>query len=363
VFSDKAGGKISTTEKRYLASFPTIFTPEMRLAPGIKSGLENWINDNTGFRTQMKKLQIDIDFRVFHVSPSSLVHIGKGGWYYYTGNNDLEIALGTYPITPDLLEKIKVNQERIQQALKKKGIDYVIVFTPSKGSVYPEYLGGGNFIVRETAIDVISDYLRKNTTIPIINTKPDLLQAKKSEVVYFKTDAHWNEAGAYIGYRLTINTLNKLGMIHSSPIDISTMPSTINGEFSDLMGDADLLAPEPYEATQITSPNAVKIESGDYNKIQALMQSDNLKYYFFSYQNMSAEKKKLLVYGDSFFASWKIRELLAENFSEFDYIWSYDVRNNVLEQIKPDIFILEVAERYMVTTLTAPPDPALINEP
>ena len=120
VFSDKAGGKISKTENRYLAPFPTILNPEMRLAHGVRAGLENWIDDNVGFRTQMKKIQADIDVSIFHISPSSLVHIGNDGWYYFTGDNNLEIAMGTYPLTPDLLERIKVNQERIQQALKEK---------------------------------------------------------------------------------------------------------------------------------------------------------------------------------------------------------------------------------------------------
>ncbi len=47
------------------------------------------------------------------LSPSSLVHIGKGGWYFYTGDNNLEIGMGTYSLTPELLEQIRVTQERI----------------------------------------------------------------------------------------------------------------------------------------------------------------------------------------------------------------------------------------------------------
>ncbi len=157
----------------------------MRLAHGVRAGLENWIDDNVGFRTQMKKIQADIDVSIFHISPSSLVHIGNDGWYYFTGDNNLEIAMGTYPLTPDLLERIKVNQERIQQALKKKGIEYVIVLTPSKASVYPEYIGYRNLVVRETVIDIVSDYLRRNTTIPIIKYKTRFTSSEKIGDCFF----------------------------------------------------------------------------------------------------------------------------------------------------------------------------------
>ncbi len=345
IFSDKAGGKISTTENRYLASFPNFLSPDFNQTNGIRKELENWINDNVGFRTQIKKLQAYFDIGLFHDSTSSRVRIGIDGWYYFTSSNNLEIAMGTYPLTQDLLEKIKENQVSIQQALKKKGIEFVIVLAPSKVSIYPEYLGG-NFVVRETVIDIVSDYLRKNTTIPIINTKPDLLQAKKSELVYFKTDSHWNEAGAYIGYRSVINAFNNLGIIHSLPIDISTVPSTYKGDLSIMMGDEDLFPPEPYQATQIINPNAVKIESGYYfRKMQSLMLLNKTEYNFDIYENPKAEKKKLLIYGDSFFRFWKMKEMLAENFSNLDFIRSFDIRNNLIEQVKPDIVLLEVTER------------------
>ena len=165
VFSDKAGGKVSVTENRYLATFPAILTADMRLVPGFTQGLESWINDNAGGRILSQKIRANIDYHIFHASPSSLVHIGEDGWFFYTGDNDLEIAMGNYPVTQEMLENIKDSQVKIQKALNSRGIQYVIVFTPSKGSVYPEYLGG-KFAVRETVIDIVSDYLRKNTTIP-----------------------------------------------------------------------------------------------------------------------------------------------------------------------------------------------------
>jgi alginate O-acetyltransferase complex protein AlgJ len=353
-FSDKAGGKISVTENRYLATFPAILTKDMDLAPGFTKGLESWINDNAGGRTLSQKIRANIDYHVFHASPTNLLHIGEDGWLFFTGDNDLEIATGNYPITQEMLENIKDSQVKIQKALNSRGIQYVIVLTPSKGSVYPEYLGG-KFAVRETVIDIVTDYLRKNTTIPIINTKDDLLRAKATEQVYFKTDTHWNEAGAYVGYSAVINGLKQYGMIHSDPIRIVTYPSTSKGGFSALMGDVNLLPAEPFEATQIISPSAVRVGGGDYyNQMQELINQDNVDNViagYYSFQNEEAEKKRVLVYGDSFFGGWNLTQLLAENFSNLDFVWSNAIRGNVVDQSKPDIVILEKTERYIYLLL------------
>ena len=182
--------------------------------------------------------------------------------------------------------------------------------------------------------------------------------------VYFRTDTHWNEAGAYIGYSAVINGLKQYGMIHSDPISINTYPSMHLGEFSYMMGDINLLPLEPFEATQIISPSAVRVESGDYyNQMQKLINQDNVDNVisgYYLYQNEEAEKKRVLIYGDSFFGGWNLTQLLAENFSNLDFVWSDAIRGNVVDQSKPDIVIMERTERY-IYTLANNPDPTLYS--
>ncbi len=359
VFSDKAGGKVSKIENRNLAVFPDILTKDMKLASGIRSGLENWINDNIGFRTQVKKLQINIDFKVFDISPNNDVVVGKDGWYFYNSGNNLELALGTYPVTQDQLIKIKENQEKIQRALNNKGIEYVIVLIPSKVSIYPEYIRG-DFSVRTTAIDIVADYLQKNTTIPIINVKPIFLEAKQNERIYFKNDTHWNEKGSYIGYCSIITKLNEIGIIHSSPIAISTVPGNRIGDLTVIMGISDFVPPEPTDEIQILSPNANLIQAGIYfDNLNALIKSEGGVPAVYSYQNDKIETKKLLIYGDSFFAG-HLPGLLAENFSGVDYIWSHLVRNEMIELVKPNVVMLELTERNILL-LAYDPDPNLVS--
>lgn len=360
--SDKTGGKYSATEKRKLATFPEIITKEMRFAGGIKTNGEKWLDDNIGLRSQAKLLLTYFDYSVFGVSPSRKVLIGKEGWYYYTRNNNIAIGLGTYTLTKAQMEEIKINQEAIQAALKKKGIEYVITLIPSKVSVYPEYIGGSPES-SATLIDIVSEYLIENTTIPVINTKHELIKAKDTSPVYFKTDTHWNEIGSFVGYSTIINKLNQYGIINSSPVPIMTSTETHVGDLTALMGMVGSLPSEPFKAIRIMSPAAVRVENGDdYDELNSMISKNYGNVTFYSYRNEKVNEKEMLIFGDSFFVSYKTPELLAENFSVLNYVNSYKIRKDLVDLLQPDVVMFEITERE-IEELSTPVDPELFDAP
>lgn len=362
-FADYEGGKISITERRYLTKFPVIFDDNNNISRSIKSDFESWLGDNLYLRLAMTKIKGLIDFRVFKVSPTNLVHVGEEGWFFYTNDKNIQIAQGTNTPSTELLEKIKTNQVAIQKALKARGIVYVLVLTPSKVSIYPEYIRGSQYETRETYIDIVANYLSTNTTIPVINLKPALLNAKKDSQVYLKTETHWNEVGAYIGYSTIIQSLSSLGINVTQPVQISTTEGLYSGEFSQMMGVPNLIPPEPMLRTVINAPKAVLLDVGP--KVEALRsyaQSKSLlSDYLVSYR-CSDCNKNLLLLGDSFFNTWNIPQLFAENFNALDYVPTDQVTLNLVDITMPDIVILERTERFLYT-LANDPDPYLISEP
>jgi len=347
IASDKVGGAASPNENRYLAKFPTIIVEKNKIAPGLKSGFEAWLKDNLAAREDAQRIKAYIDLRLFDSSPSPLVHIGDDGWYFYTNDRDLEIGQGTHLLSNEELEAVRQNQVAIQTSLKEQGIDYVLALIPSKSSVYPEFIKGGRYNIGTTLIDQVTTYLQENTTIPVINVKPDLINAKNKQDVYFRTETHWNHAGAYIGYKAIINRLNELGMVHTQPVSISTEPATHNGEFSAMMGYPGLLPPEPFLATVIQNPQATLVnDSEKVNQVKKTIANYDIVGEYFSYSNPSAEKSALIL-GDSFFFTWKIPDLFAENFAEMDFIRTDIFANEIVQTINPDIVIFERTERYI----------------
>lgn len=59
----------------------------------------------------------------------------------------------------------------------------------------------------DRALQLITHY--KNDNITFIYPKAELLQANKKDYVYFKTDHHWTEWGAYNGYLALISQIQK----------------------------------------------------------------------------------------------------------------------------------------------------------
>lgn len=347
IASDKVGGAASPNENRYLAKFPTVIVENNKIAPGLKNGFEAWLKDNLAAREEAQRIKSYIDLRLFSSSPSPLVHIGEDGWWFFTNDRNLEIGQGTHLLSNEELEAIRENQEAIQSSLQERGIDYVLVLVPSKASVYPEYMKGGNYQVGPTLIDQVTTYLQENTTVPVINIKPNLIDAKNEQDVYFRTDTHWNYAGAYIGYKTTIENLNNFGMIRSQPISHNVEPATHNGDLSAMMGYPGLLPPEPFEATIIQNPQASLVsDSEKVIQITKLLADKEIKGEYIFYSNPSAQKSALIL-GDSFFIAWKIPDLFAENFSEMNFILTHIVSNDIIQAINPDIVILERTERYI----------------
>ncbi len=320
VFFNRDKEKISIEENRYFTDFPDPFT---------RSGFEDWVNDNIGFRSGFLGLHANIMYRLLGLSPSEKIMVGKNGWLFYTGDNNMSIANGTYPLFDDDIERIAVRQKEISDYLKERDCDYYLILPPSKVSVYYDMLRG-NYMLTETPADIVEKALVEKTDVNVINLKEKLLEAKKDEKVYLMTDTHWNQAGAYIAYK----QIHEEIMPERKEPEVELFETTVKGEFSNMMGASNLLKDEPTKGTRIKNPKAECV-GGDNEKE-------------FIYHNEKGNGQTCLMLGDSLFgADWNIRELIAEDYTDFIFVWSYDFDTDKVEKYKPDVVYYDIAERFL----------------
>lgn len=359
IFMDWKGGSYSENEQRMLADFPVSVDKETGELKTDRGKITSYVSDNIGFRDAFVKIGANIKYNVFRESTSDKVLLGRDGWLYYTPDNNIEIATGDYPLSDEDLALIARIQQGISDYYKSMGVDYILMLTPSKVSIYPEYLPMSDETVDRTPVDIVAEYLRENTDVTVYNAKDTLLKAKADGLgqLYHKTDTHWNQLGSYWVYRGLHDLMTEKGILSDEPLDVNFTDGTFEGEFSKMLGDPDLLDPEPAPIAN-WEPGFKEITDGElYDNICKTQDKYDKNHDAALFENGSVPEKTLQIYGDSqLMTIRKIPQYLAEHFST---VVNYRIRtvSTVADKTAdPDVVLFSVSERYINSLLTQTPD-------
>ena len=140
------------------------------------------------------------------VSPVAEVVMGTDGWLYYVGPAGEKLldrhVRGSAPFSVAELDRWRDFLVERARRLRSVGAKYVFVIAPNKESIYPEHLPGWvGPRVGPSRLDQLMTHLKSATDVTAIDLRPALLAEKKTSVVYYKADTHWNTRGAYAAYR------------------------------------------------------------------------------------------------------------------------------------------------------------------
>lgn len=340
---------LSADENRTLAKFPAFVDSNGKISRKGVFGFEGWFNDHIGLRSVFSRMNAALKLGVFHSSPAPSVYVGREGWYYFTYDNNLRIPFGDFPLSEETLQNIAACQESIRTELEQMGIPYILVITPSKASIYPEYISSQHLAVRETPIDTLTAYLQTHTGVTVVNTKPALLEAKANgEQVYFKTDTHWNTIGSSTGFRSMAGSIEQVCGKDIPEIDLTFSLQPRKGDLRTLMNAVSFTEPEQAMKCVITSPGAKKADDSPLAKELDRIQNQpgsNWQGPSEVWYNESAQGTVLL-FGDSFFGpDFKVSEYFAECYHETVLVRCITAYRESIELVSPDLVIMEITER------------------
>ena len=128
---------------------------------------------------------------------------GKEDWLFLGDNYDKTVSKLRLSITPKQSEIIDTN--KIFQAIAKAGatsdIKVVLFIGPNKSSVYSEYLPDNIVPSQIKYSNFFLDNLINVPNLTVYNPTEQLLKLKEYEgFLYFRTDTHWNNKGAFLAY-------------------------------------------------------------------------------------------------------------------------------------------------------------------
>jgi len=264
---------------------------------------------------------------------------GTDGWMFLGNSysNDIAESKGIKVFTEKEIIKIKTNLLNQKEWLDKKGIHYYVAIAPNKLSVYGEYLAikrSEKKTKREQLIEAMN-----TTALPLIDMTA-LLRKTDDTILYEKTGSHWNDLGAFYGYKTLINRIHKdyPEIVPLELKDFNRIPKiTYQEDLIKMLNESrlekqiSLTAKYPEVSKQVASQLSI---SPYYNKLP----QDYEKRY-----KSNVNRLKVVMFRDSF--SSAMLKYVKENFGEVVFVWSDRFDKELIETEKPDIVIQEVVER------------------
>lgn len=202
--------EMSHVEKRKLEEEPSLSLFVESISDYTKK-YEKYFNDHFGMRTKFVELYNSFFINLFETSPNFNVIVGKDKWLYFATCFALQDFTGNYLSSSIEIKRWKQILLDREQWLGEYGIRYLFLPVPYKISVYPEYLP--NRLQNIEGLTNLDQLLNTFKEPPIFSNVLDFKTVFKShgkdELLYYKTDTHWNSVGGYVAYREIINHISK----------------------------------------------------------------------------------------------------------------------------------------------------------
>jgi len=282
------------------------------------------------------------------------------GWLFLrrrpdAGPDDTSFNLerGLMPFTPADMEKWRIILEKRQAYLASRGTPFFVIVAPDKQSIYPEHLPEPlkNPPPPPTRLDQFLAYMNeKNSPVFILDVRPELLTAKSTGQVYWKTDTHWTYDGAHIAYARILEEINRrlppargtsimpLGQMKKGDLGLQA------GDLSGLLNLGDqiqehwpiLYGSIPFQQKEVKATGEGGVETAGSNPAAP----------------------RFLMYRDSFATA--LFSMLAQHFSYSLFVWDDKFSADIITQANPDIVVDEFVERKLYWKL--PEDSLEIRE-
>ena len=344
-----AGDRIKSAnlENRPLAQWPTFSLENISKLP---HKYELYYDDNLPFRDQLIFVRALINKTLYNRDIRQEVVYGKDGWLFYSARSDGD-AIADYRgedlFTREELRQISVDLRKTRDALKKQGSDFVLMIAPNKERIYSEYMPDRfGAPAEEYAAKQLVDFLRKHTDLKVIYPYEALMQAKADfpdVPIYYARDTHWNGVGAYVGTRELLSALG-IQIPPLSEENILRGGPRGNGDLA-ILSHLNTIFPQDalYSVSDSARP-AFSVLSKD-SRLTTVAQA-------------SAGQPVLFFRHDSF--GEHMLDYLLPWFSQSFSVFTQYQDDAQVDETHPDIYVMEVVERYVRSRLLKGP---LYTEP
>jgi len=335
-------------ENRTLAPWPQLRWDAASLR-ALPEQLTRYFEDHFAFRVRLVRWQAIVRLDALGVSPSASVIKGRDGWLFYADDGAMEDYAEAPPFTGAELEVWRHTLQDISDWLRGQGIAYLFVIAPDKHVIYPEYMPHTIRRAAVSRIDQLVSDLRQHSTVRVLDLRPSLLASKSRERLYHRTDTHWNDRGAFVGYQSIVDALSEEIPTLQSASHSAFEPRVVRSSGLDLAGmlgltevlseDDLVLVPKRPAAARILEP---QYPNRRLTHARIVTEAPN-------------RGPRAVVFMDSFGPG--LVPFLSEDFSRVVYLWQDNMDPQVVQQERPQVVIQELVGRALTTHFPYNPVP------
>lgn len=337
--------KQDSSENRKLAEWPQL---ENSSIDTYVKGLESYLIDHLHIRNNAIRFHNRLNVFVFRSSPSGVkALVGKNNWLYLSGE-ELKTYAGIELFKEQELIEFKHEILRREKIISGYNAKLIMAFVPNKANVYPEFMP--DHLIKSVQYGYGQQmhlYLEKNG-IHMIDLYTLLMNNKSNRDIYFKTDNHWNDLGAFIGANAILKEMSSrypgIQLLDTINFPIRTEKET-NG------GVAMMLNVEKEVIDFNHSPRPINGFKSVLDKKKKYPVIKNFPFpweYEQVYQRNNTSLPNVLIIRDSY--GKRLLPYLAEQCNNCVAIWdswNYGLNEEIIKDVKPDFVVYLISESQL----------------
>lgn len=192
----------SDTENRNLAKWEPLINKRGELNYKFGKAYEAWFNDRFNFRKEL--VELNSYLHIVLNKRNEKGYIDKNGFLY------MNWEFKHYPVNE--IEKSFKNLEKFQHFCEQNNIKLYVMLTPQKSMIYkPDKTYYNPHTIENRHNDFIKyvDTINKSGKMKIIYPYEEMIEASKNNYMFFRTDHHWTDDGAFVGYKKLMGEISK----------------------------------------------------------------------------------------------------------------------------------------------------------
>ena len=160
---------------------------------------DTYYKNNFAFRKVLVNHYLSLNSSMLLISPiPDKVVYGKSGWYFLGDgyNNIYSESLGVFQETDSTITAVSNNVLEMKRFCDSVGVKFYFLMAPTSHTIYKEFLP-----IKPNNCPKTFDRIKSKLSgkMEVMDIRPNLIAAKKERQIYYRTDTHWNEYGAFVG--------------------------------------------------------------------------------------------------------------------------------------------------------------------